>query len=137
VTPKQRRFVEEYLVDLNATRAAIRAGYSEKTARAIACENLTKPYIAEAIRKAQAELSEATKVTREWVVEATKRVTLAAEKAGKHGDALRGLDMLGRTCGIYEEDNSQKRAQPENMEQLLARAAALGIDPETLLARRH
>ena len=41
LTPKQARFVEEYLVDLNATQAAIRAGYSESTARAIGYENLT------------------------------------------------------------------------------------------------
>ena len=43
--PRQERFVLEYLIDLNATQAAIRAGYSEKTARAIGCENLTKPDI--------------------------------------------------------------------------------------------
>ena len=45
LTAKQERFVEEYLVDLNATRAAIRAGYSENTAAAVGCENLTKPNI--------------------------------------------------------------------------------------------
>ena len=49
LTPKQRRFVEEFLVDLNATQAAIRAGYSKKTARSIGSENLTKPDIALAI----------------------------------------------------------------------------------------
>ncbi len=40
LTPKQQCFIEEYLIDLNATAAAIRAGYSPRTARAIACENL-------------------------------------------------------------------------------------------------
>ncbi len=49
MTAKQRRFCDEYLIDLNATQAAIRAGYSEKTARNIACENLAKPYIREYI----------------------------------------------------------------------------------------
>ncbi|MCH8978029.1 MAG: terminase small subunit, partial [Armatimonadetes bacterium] len=42
LTAKQQRFCEEYLDDLNATQAAIRAGYSERSARAIGCENLTK-----------------------------------------------------------------------------------------------
>ena len=51
LTPKQQRFVEEYLIDLNATQAAIRSGYSEKTARDIGCENLAKPNIAKAIKK--------------------------------------------------------------------------------------
>lgn len=47
--PKQQRFVEEYLVDFNATQAAIRSGYSKRTARSIAQENLTKANIIEAI----------------------------------------------------------------------------------------
>ena len=50
LTAKQARFVEEYLIDLNATAGAIRAGYSGKTAATIAHENLRKPKIAEAIR---------------------------------------------------------------------------------------
>lgn len=45
LTEKQKRFCDEYLIDLNGTQAAIRAGYSEKTARFIATENLTKPNI--------------------------------------------------------------------------------------------
>ena len=45
LTKKQKRFVQEYLIDLNATAAARRAGYSEKTARCIGNENLTKPAI--------------------------------------------------------------------------------------------
>lgn len=49
LTAKQQRFCDEYLIDMNATQAAIRAGYKEKTARAIGCENLTKPNIREYI----------------------------------------------------------------------------------------
>ena len=51
MTNKQKRFCDEYLVDLNATKAAIRAGYSEKNARNIASENLAKPNIKEYIEK--------------------------------------------------------------------------------------
>ena len=51
LTAKQRRFCDEYLIDLNATQAAIRAGYSEKTAKSIGQENLTKPDIKEYIQK--------------------------------------------------------------------------------------
>jgi phage terminase small subunit len=68
LTPKERRFVEEYLVDLNATQAAIRAGYSEKTAAAIGYENLRKPHIVDAIAKAMAERSERTRVTADRVI---------------------------------------------------------------------
>jgi hypothetical protein len=62
LTRKQARFVEEYLADLNAAQAAIRAGYSAKTARVIGHENLTKPDIAAAIEKARAERAERAKL---------------------------------------------------------------------------
>ncbi len=52
LTPKQLRFIDEYLIDLNATQAAIRAGYSPRTARQIGDENLSKPVIAAAVAKA-------------------------------------------------------------------------------------
>lgn len=55
MTAKQRLFCDEYLIDLNATQAAIRAGYSEKTARQMAAENLTKPVIQEYIAERMAE----------------------------------------------------------------------------------
>ena len=51
LTTKQKRFCDEYLIDLNATQAAIRAGYSEKTAKSIGQENLTKPDLQEYIQK--------------------------------------------------------------------------------------
>ena len=53
MTPKQERFVQEYLIDLNATQAAIRAGYSKKTAAEIGRQNLIKLDIQHAISKAQ------------------------------------------------------------------------------------
>ena len=68
LTPKQQQFVDEYLIDLNATQAAIRAGYSSRTARAIASENLAKPHIQDAIAKAKMERSEATRIDAEWVL---------------------------------------------------------------------
>lgn len=57
LTPKQQRFVEEYLIDLNATQSAIRAGYSEKTADSIGLQLLRKTQVAEAIAGAKAERS--------------------------------------------------------------------------------
>lgn len=60
---KQARFVEEYLIDLNATQAAIRAGYSAKTAKVIGYQNLTKLHIAEAINLAQGQRSDRLGIT--------------------------------------------------------------------------
>ena len=69
LTGKQRRFVQEYLVDLNATQAAIRAGYSSKTAYSIGNENLKKPEIQAALIKAQSERAERTKLSADEVVQ--------------------------------------------------------------------
>ena len=68
MTPKQERFVEEYLVDLNATQAAIRAGYSEQTARQIGAQNLSKLVIQQAIEAARNKRSERVELTQDEVV---------------------------------------------------------------------
>lgn len=68
LTPKQSRFVQEYLIDLNATQAAIRAGYSKKTAHAIGSENLSKPLIIEELQVERLRLAKVTKVTPERVI---------------------------------------------------------------------
>lgn len=69
LSDKQRRFVEEYLVDLNATQAAIRAGYSEKTAGKIGSENLQKLDIQNAITEAQNARSRRTQITQDRVLQ--------------------------------------------------------------------
>ncbi|WP_416389486.1 terminase small subunit [Otoolea muris] len=68
MTEKQRRFVDEYLIDLNATQAAIRAGYSVKTAREQASQNLTKLNIQQEISEKMAERSKRTGVNQDRIV---------------------------------------------------------------------
>ncbi|MFY3310904.1 terminase small subunit [Achromobacter ruhlandii] len=68
LTDKQRRFVDEYLVDLNATQAAIRAGYSAKTAGQIGEQNLRKLEIAAAVQEAQAIRAKRTEITQDMVL---------------------------------------------------------------------
>ena len=74
LTPKQKRFVSEYLIDLNATQAAIRAGYSTKTAHSIGQENLTKPEIKQAIEKAMQKRQQRTEITQERVLQEYARL---------------------------------------------------------------
>lgn len=74
MTKKQERFCEEYLVDLNATQAAIRSGYSPATAGAIGAENLQKPQIRARIDAAMAELSKRTGVNQERIIRELARV---------------------------------------------------------------
>jgi len=68
LTPKQQRFIEEYLKDLNATQAAIRAGYNPKRANKTGPENVVKRGIAEAIQKAIKKRSDRTQITTDQVV---------------------------------------------------------------------
>lgn len=69
LTPKQEMFVREYLIDLNATQAAIRAGYSEASAEQQGARLLTNAKVREAVDKARAERSEKTAINAQWVLE--------------------------------------------------------------------
>jgi phage terminase small subunit len=68
ITPKQRRFVDEYLVDLNATAAAIRAGYSPRSAKNAAYETLQRADISDLITAAKRARSERTKIDADWLL---------------------------------------------------------------------
>ena len=111
LTPKQERFVEEYLTDLNATQAAIRAGYSEESARSIGCENLTKPDIQDAIAAARKALAEGCGITLERVQKEYARLAFL--------DIRKAFDEEGRLKPIHELDDDTA-------------AAILGLEVETL-----
>ena len=68
LTAKQQVFVQEYLVDLNATQAAIRAGYSKRTAEWIGPQLLGKTHVSEAVQKAMAKREERTEITQDRVL---------------------------------------------------------------------
>lgn len=76
LTAKQKRFIEEYLIDLNATQAAIRAGYSPDTAYSIGSENLKKPEIRARVDKAMAERSKRTGINAERILIELARIGL-------------------------------------------------------------
>ena len=74
INPKQEKFCREYIIDLNATQAAIRAGYSEKTARQVGSENLSKPYIADRIAELQKEAFERCDLDADYVLKKFKKI---------------------------------------------------------------
>ena len=102
MTPKQEAFVREYLIDLNATQAAIRAGYSEKTAGSIGEENLKKPEIANAVKEAMGARAERTEITADYVLDGIK--ALVVRCLGEEFEpttALRGYELLGKHLGLF------------------------------------
>jgi phage terminase small subunit len=103
MTPKQKLFCQEYLVDLNATQAAIRAGYSEKTANRMGAENLSKPVIAEAIKEAMAERSEKTGVTQVMVIEGLLEEARNKGKGSSHSARVAAWATLGKHLGMFHE----------------------------------
>jgi len=74
LSPKQSRFVEEYLIDLNATQAAIRAGYSKKTAYRTGADNLKKPQIAALLEKRSSERSGRTQTDADYVLSRLREI---------------------------------------------------------------
>ena len=106
MTTKQQLFVAEYLVDLNATQAAIRAGYSKKTAAQIGEQNLRKLVVATAIAKALEARAERTEVTQDRVLEELALIGFAEmpdEPALKWADKLTALDKLAKHLGMFTE----------------------------------
>lgn len=128
LTAKQQRFCDEYLIDLNATQAAIRAGYSKKTAGRIGTENVQKPVIKEYIAQRMAEkeshliadqdevLKYLTSVMRGQsrssivVVESTGDFMSAAreiEKSPDEKERLKAAELLGKRYGLYTDKVDQ------------------------------
>jgi phage terminase small subunit len=103
VTPKQARFVEEYLTDLNATQAAIRAGYSKKTAEQLGYQLLHKTSVAEAIEKARAKLSEKTEITQEYVLRRLKREAELEGDGASHSARVSALEKLGKHLKMFTD----------------------------------
>ena len=120
MTAKQMRFCDEYLIDLNATQAAIRAGYSEKTAKAIGSENLTKPDLKKYIEERRAEKENALIADQNEVLRYLTSVmrgesqssVLAKqafgaeeviEKPPDESQRLRAAELLGKRYGLYTE----------------------------------
>lgn len=98
LTPKQRKFVFEYLVDLNATQAAIRAGYSKKTAGTMAQRLVAKSHVREAIRAAQSRREKRTEITQDRVLNELARIAFGNSRAvmswGPGGLTLRNSEDL-------------------------------------------
>lgn len=122
LTEKQARFVAEYLVDLNATEAAKRAGYSEKTAYAIGFENLKKPEIQETIREAMDARSERTEITQDRVLQELARIAFA-----NGTDFARIVSTPTVTTVVDEEGYTQQVLQPVQRVELVDTDK---VDPE-------
>ena len=100
LTPKRAAFVREYLIDLNASAAARRAGYSARTANRAGHELLSNPDIAAAVQEAQEERAESTGLSAQMVIDGLRR---EAETAGSDAARVAAWAHLGKHLGMFTD----------------------------------
>lgn len=100
LTPRQAQFVREYVTSGNAAEAARRAGYSERTAKAIACELLTKPDLQEAVQALQAQNAAQWEITRKDVIAGVLEAIGMARAQGEPMAMIAGYRELARMMGF-------------------------------------
>ena len=103
LTDKQSLFCTEYLIDLNATQAAVRAGYSVKTAQKIGSENLSKPLVSDEIQRLMALRSKKTGITAEWVLEGIENLTNRLIDSEDPKAAYKGFELAGKHLALFTE----------------------------------
>ena len=151
ITEKQKRFVDEYLIDLNATQAAIRAGYSKKTAHVIGPENLEKPDIKQQIDRRMQEIkskrtADATEVVETLTAimrgEMTEEVPLLcgegcqelSDKNTAVKDRLKAAELLGKRYRLFDGDETteQDATAPFDLPARLIAPAFAGVHLDVL-----
>ena len=120
LTEKQKRFVAEYLVDLNATQAAIRAKYSEKTAEQMGYQLLQKTSVQKAVQEAMKNRQQRTEITQDKVLEELGKVAFAkaadyTDATLKYSNKLRALELLGKHLGMFDGKSGQQGGSENNL----------------------
>lgn len=101
LTPKQEKFCTEFLVDLNATQAAIRAGYAQRSATSQAFDLLRKPDISARIAIIRSELAESTGITPARVLRELDRIAFLQTETTR--DRITALSLIGKHLGMFVE----------------------------------
>jgi len=117
LTEKQKRFVSEYLVDLNATQAAARAGYKDPN---IGRQLITKNNVLDAIQKAIKDRENRTEITQDKVMEELGKVAFAkaadyTDSKLKYASKLRALELLGKHLGLFDGKGGQGQSTKNNL----------------------
>lgn len=130
MTPKQQRFIDEYLIDLNATQAAIRAGYSPKTANEQGCQLLAK--LSVPIAQAMAERSRRTGFNADRVLRELAEMGFAdgdtiIELNMKGADRVKALELLGKHLGLFKDKVELDVGASEKLEDVFRQIGGKGL----------
>ncbi len=141
LTARQERFVAEYLVDLNATQAAIRAGYAEKSADVEGSRLLVNTKVAKAVAAAQAKRSERTEITQDYVlavitntIERCQQAKAVTDHDGEEtgewtfnaNAVLKGAELLGRHLAMFTDKKTVTHHDGDRLDALLLAVADNG-----------
>ncbi len=122
LTPKQEAFVAEYLVDLNATAAAERAGYEHPNKQGP--RMLVNVGIAKAIASAQAKRSERTEITQDYVLNSIMETMEQRKGTGEHSNpnaVLKGAELLGRHLAMFTDKKTVTHHDGDRLDAVLER----------------
>ena len=145
MTEKQKRFCDEYLIDLNATQAAIRAGYSPRTANRIGAENLSKPdietYISEQLERIHSENTADAQEVMEYLSSVLRGASRShvlslcgdgcqevIEKPPDERERLKAAELLGKRYGIFSEKLNVDLQPSEKLSDILAQLGGEGLE---------
>ena len=107
ISAKRLRFAEEYVLDANATAAAIRAGYSARSAHVTACRMLKEPVVQAAVAERQALVAEELEVTRQEVMRGLLDAVEIARLQADPGAMVKAWSEIARMCGYYAPERKQ------------------------------
>jgi phage terminase small subunit len=110
LSTRRTRFVAEYLIDLNATQAAMRAGYSRHTAKQQGSRLLTNVDVSRAIAQGQLELAERTQANETFIVAELVEIATNGEKTS---DRIRALELLGKRIGMWTPQEAANDSIPD------------------------
>ena len=129
ITDKELAFAREYAMDWNKTQAAIRAGYSEESARYIGYELLKKPYILSLVKSIQRERGRRIEIDIDWATDQFLDCYAAAREKGDIKTANKVLENIAKMLGGYEKHNKQKRdITPAEAEAIRQRLKERGVN---------
>lgn len=103
LTSQQQLFVKEYLIDRNGKQAAIRAGYSEKTAEQYSYQLLQKPLVRDAVNKSVEKIARKVEISAEDVLQSIKEIRDDAKAADKYSEALKANELLGKHLKLFTD----------------------------------
>lgn len=123
MTDRQKRFCEEYLIDLNATQAALRAGYAKKAAYSQGQRLLKNVEIDNYITELKEKQSVRTGITADKVLEELAQLGFAPMESCesfKASDKLRALELIGKHIGMFKPDSDSDAPALEKLDRILA-----------------